>query len=214
MLCRLLLIVLINLLVPVFVHAMPAWAQVPARAVQYQREITQEAHAAYGLNAPIPVFAGQIEQESAWRPKVCSPFACGLTQFTAATAKDMARRYPSLASGDRFNPSWGIRALMLYDRELYLAMPFAKTECDRWAFAFSGYNGGPKWIARDRALCDEHGGCDSTRWFGHTELYSPRAPKYKVENRGYPRIILLRNQAHYAAWGATVACSTSRPLSR
>ncbi|MCA1571353.1 MAG: transglycosylase SLT domain-containing protein [Chloroflexi bacterium] len=34
----------------------------------------------------------QIHAESGWRPNVCSAYACGLTQFTPATEREMERR--------------------------------------------------------------------------------------------------------------------------
>lgn len=182
-----------------------AHAAVPQAALVYERSLVRETHAAYGLNGPTAVFAGQIEQESHWRPRVCSPFACGLTQFTKDTARTMGQRYADLRPVDVFNPEWAIRALVRYDSDLYDATPKMATECDNWAVTLSAYNGGLKWVARDRAMTRAHGK-DPSRWWGNVELYTPRAPKYARENRGYPRIILLTNQLHYESWGGVVEC--------
>lgn len=181
-----------------------ASAAVPAAAIPYQRTLVRESHALWGLDAPLTVFAGQIEQESHWRPKVCSAFACGLTQFTPDTAKRISLRYTDLRIGDVFNPEWAIRALIHYDHDLY-AKVVGATPCDTWAFALSAYNGGLKWVPRDKDLAQAHGK-DRNRWWGNVELYTSRAPKYAKENRGYPRLILLQNQFHYADWGEPVSC--------
>lgn len=184
--------------------ALCACAGVPASARQYQRQLTAQAHATWGLNAPTAVFAGQIETESRWRPKVCSAFACGLAQFTAATAKTISAQH-RLGVADVYNPAWAIQALVLYDHDLYAHMSFSATACDAWAFTLSAYNGGLGWVPKDRALAKQSH-ADTTRWFGAVELYTRRARAYAAENRAYPRLILLQRQAHYAAWGGLVSC--------
>lgn len=179
---------------------------VPARAAVYQRDLTREARALWGLNAPVTVFAGQIEQESHWNPRVCSPFACGLTQFTPDTARTLSHKYPdTLGLNDVFNVEWAMRALVRYDYDLFHATPRMATACDDWAVTLSAYNGGLKWVRRDQALAQAHGK-DPSRWWGNVELYTARAPKYAKENRGYPRLILLHNQLHYAGWGEPIPC--------
>lgn len=183
-------------------------AEVPREALQYQRSLTREARYAFGLNAPVPVFAGQIQQESKWNPNVCSKFACGLAQFTPATADWIAGAYSRLSSKDIFNPEWAIRALVTYDARLLTTTSMA-TPCDHWAVALSAYNGGLSWIARDRALCT--GDCQDTLWWGNVELHTARSQAAAIENRGYPRHILLVNQLVYASWGALISCSVSIP---
>lgn len=184
-------------------------AQVPAAALPYQRSLTREARAVWGLNAPVPVMAAQIQQESAWSPNVCSTFACGLAQFTPATATWISGAYPkSLADANPMNPEWALRALVQYDYRLHASVAWANTDCDRWAFALSGYNGGPGWVGRDRALCLP-GSCDAGRWWGSVELHSNRGMSAFKENRGYPRRILLQYQPLYTSWGQVVSCSVS-----
>lgn len=182
-----------------------ATAAVPPAALPYERSLIRETHAVYGLNGPVAVFAGQIEQESHWRPRVCSPFACGLTQFTAATAATMGQRYADLRPVDVYNPEWAIRALVRYDHDLYDQTPRMATECDDWAITLSAYNGGLNWTYRDQSLAHVHG-ADPRKWWGNVANWTERAPKYAAENRGYPEIILLTNQYHYADWGGEVAC--------
>ena len=47
---------------------LPARAQVPQAAQQHRALLVRTAHAAWGLDAPVAVFAAQVHQESAWRP--------------------------------------------------------------------------------------------------------------------------------------------------
>jgi soluble lytic murein transglycosylase-like protein len=183
-------------------------AQEPAAARQYQRALTREARALWGLDAPIAVMAGQIHQESAWNADAKSAYAGGLAQFTPATADWISGAYPKdLGERQPFNPAWAIRALVRYDFDLYGKQGIVPNACDRWAFALSGYNGGPGWIARDRKRCISSSGCDPKLWFGHVELHSPRSAAAFKENREYPKRILTRHQAIYARWGGTIACS-------
>lgn len=174
----------------------------PRAAVPYRSLITREAHSVYGLMAPIAMFAGQIEQESAWRPEVCSAYACGLTQFTAATAKDISRKH-DLGAPDVFNPAWAIRAMILYDADLEKSFLTVKNSSDRWAFVLSSYNGGLGNARRDQALCLGPS-CNRTLWWGHVELHSSRAAQFFRENRGYPRSILKVRQFTYTGWGGTI----------
>lgn len=191
--------------------ALPALADVPTAAIPYQRTLTREARAIWGLDAPVAVLAAQIQQESAWNPDVCSSFACGLAQFTPATAQWISGAYTKTLGANRpFSPEWAIRALARYDYDLYMSIQ-AAPDCDRWAMALSAYNGGPTWLARDRVRCDA-AACDPSRWFGQVEGYTARSRVAARENRGYPRRILLDLQATYASWGRSVICSPKSSL--
>ena len=172
--------------------------RIPANANRYRQQLTQIAQSILGLDAPLALFAGQIHQESAWRPDVCSKYACGLTQFTADTADWISSEYRDLAANNRMSPKWAITALVRYDDYLFRRADFAASDFDRWAFALAGYNGGWGWIGRDRKICKGVAGCDSTRWFGHVENHTRRAAWAKKENRHYPDVILRRWQPLYA----------------
>ena len=172
--------------------------RIPAAAVHYRQKLIQTAQNIMGLDAPIAMLAGQIHQESAWRPDVCSKYACGLTQFTADTADWISGKYSDLAANNRMSPQWAITALVRYDDYLFRRADFAASDFDRWAFALAGYNGGWGWIGRDRKICKGVAGCDSTRWFGHVENHTRRAAWAKKENRHYPDVILKRWQPLYA----------------
>lgn len=69
----------------------PASAQVPRGYAEWgemcaaiQQEVLGPYWSSYRL--------AQVEVESGWRPNVCSAYACGLTQFTPATQRDMEAR--------------------------------------------------------------------------------------------------------------------------
>lgn len=178
----------------------------PPAAEPYRRDLTREGRLQFGLEAPVATMAAQVEQESAWNPLAQSPFAQGLAQFTPSTAAWISGAYPAtLSLNQPFNPAWALRALAQYDRILYDGFPMP-LECDRWAMALAGYNGGPGWVQRDRRLCGAVGGCDPDKWFEHVELHTNRSPEAARENRGYPRRILLKLQANYLTWGRAVSC--------
>jgi membrane-bound lytic murein transglycosylase MltF len=183
-------------------------AAIPERANQYRRMLVQSAHLQFGLNAPISLFAGQVHQESGWRPAARSRFALGLAQFTPSTAKWIAGVYPgSLGPSDPMSPKWALAAMAKYNRHIYDRVRGAASECDRWAFVLSGYNGGLGWVNRDRALARQ-AGADPSRWWGHVEHHSRRAGWALKENRGHPKNIIHRWQPLYldAGWGGPAVC--------
>jgi soluble lytic murein transglycosylase-like protein len=184
-----------------FVAVQCAYAE-PVAARQYRNEVVREARLVWGLDAPVAVFGGQIEQESGWRPDVCSPYACGLTQFTPATAAWISDLY-KLGRADVFNPSWAIRAMVRYDRLLFNQFA-GDTERDRWSFALSGYNGGPGMLNREKRLCAMKNDCNAQVWVNNVAPMRVRATWAWRENRTYVETILGRRQHTYAGWGRTV----------
>lgn len=185
-----------------------AEAGVPQAAEQHRRTLVRAAHAGWGLKAPIATLAGQVHQESAWRVEARSPVgAQGLAQFMPATADWMAELYPrSLGPAQPYNPGWALRAMVAYDLWLYARNQAAASECDRWAFVLSGYNGGQGWVNRDRRLASAKG-ADQLAWFDSVERHNAgRSTANFRENRHYPRAILLRWEPLYAAagWGPGV----------
>lgn len=188
--------------------SVPAHAQtIPVAARQYQRALIANARFVWGLNAPVAVMAAQVHQESGWRADAKSKFASGLTQFTRQTADWISEKYADeLGDNEPLNPSWALRAMARYDKFLYDRQRTAVTDCDRWAFTLSAYNGGEGWVNRDRALAQRNGAMPN-RWWGHVEKHSPRAAWAFKENRDYPRRILLQRQPPYRAWGAGVDCA-------
>lgn len=178
-------------------------AEPPRAALAWRGELTRAARFVFGLDAPVAVFGAQVHQESAWRPEARSAYAGGLAQFTPDTAEWISGVY-KLGPAEPFNPSWALRALVQYDAHL-LALNGAASECDRWGFALSAYNGGQGWLNRDRRLAASRG-ADAARWFGHVERFSPRSAAAMKENRDYPRRILLKLQPRYANWGRVIDC--------
>lgn len=186
----------------------PAYADsIPRSAEQHRRTLVRAAHAEWGLDAPIATLAGQVHQESRWRADARSPVgAQGLAQFMPATADWMAQLYPNTLGGHQpFNPGWALRAMVAYDRWLYERNQ-ATSDCDRWAFVLSAYNGGQGWVIRDRALASASG-ADKLAWFDSVERFNAGRSAANIrENRHYPRAILLRWEPLYVAagWGPGV----------
>ena len=178
-------------------------ADIPQGALKHRADLTRNARAVWGLDAPVATFAGQVHQESRWRPEAVSPVgAQGIAQFMPTTADWIAEAYPALADQQPFNPGWGLRALVTYDRHLWERIK-AATPCDRMAMTLSAYNGGLGWVWRDQKLAASKG-ADSARWFDQVEQFNAgrHAAAFR-ENRGYPRLILLTFAPRYAAagWG-------------
>ena len=179
---------------------------IPDRANQYKRTLIRYAQAEFGIDAPVPMLAAQIHKESAWRKDVCSAYACGLTQFTDATAEDAGRKYPALGPADVFNPNWAIQAMVLYDSDLKQQVD-AIDECNDYGFALAMYNGGPGWIWKEKNLQEKVGERDQY-WEG-VENVSARADWAKKENRDYPRKIIFNLQELYLSdgtWGSVEVC--------
>ncbi|MCI0658880.1 MAG: transglycosylase SLT domain-containing protein, partial [Acidobacteria bacterium] len=177
---------------------------IPPAAEHYRYRLTQEVRFYMGVNEPVSRMAAQTHQESAWRAGICSRFACGLSQFTEATAKDMARMYPKDLEGRSapLDPAWALRAQVLYMNRLRAGL--ANFGEDAHAAALVGYNGGSGWLLRERKACALHtqADCDPQRWFGHVEHHCLRAKWACEENRDYPRKILFRWEPLYrkAGW--------------
>jgi len=186
----------------------PAFAQdLPRAAEQYKRDLVRVAQHGFGLNAPIATLAGQIHQESGWRPDVTSPAgAQGLAQFMPGTATWMAEIYPlSVGPAQPFNPGWSMRAMVAYNK-WHLERIQAHTHCEKWAMALAAYNGGLGWINRDKKVASASG-ADPLTWFDSVERYNAgRSAANFRENRDYPRRILERHEPMYvrAGWGAGV----------
>jgi hypothetical protein len=181
---------------------------IPPLAHKLRPDLVRSAHFVFGLAAPIPILAAQIHQESAWNPRAQSPYARGLTQFTPGTESDMNRLYGrELGAGGAWDVGWSLRAQSRYMFALEKQLGGA-TPCDAMQFALSGYNGGPGWVMRDRALA-ARGGHDPTVYDNIRPFNAGRAPQFFAENRDYPRRIVFFLQPAYAAWGPTLCLGSS-----
>lgn len=169
-------------------------------ALKYRGELTREAQFLYGLGAPVPMFAAQIEQESGWRPGITAwDNGRGLAQFMDPTADTITRLYPELGTAQPYNPSWAMRALVRYDQWLSHQVK-ADAPCDRWAASLKGYNAGVGYVQQAQRKSPAPG-----VWFDQTEYVTTKQSAKNFEySRMYPRWILLKRQKNYIGWGAIV----------
>lgn len=183
-------------------------AVVPAEAARWRAELTRQAHAQWGLDAPIPALAAQVHQESGWNPAVVSRVgAAGMAQFMPNTAIwwcDLTR--VAAAACQPTNPRWALRAMVGYDKWLFDRLASADAPyrdalegrgARLWA-TLRAYNGGlGHWQAEARQAAGPlrrqiDAACGSAR----------RAAQHCAENLSYPHRIMTVLQPRYAAWGA------------
>jgi soluble lytic murein transglycosylase-like protein len=176
-------------------------ASVPRAALPFRAGLIRTARAVWGMQAPIAAFAGQLHQESGWRPDAVSKAgAAGLAQFMPATSKWIAGLDPELKENQPFNTAWAMRALVTYDLWLFDRTPAGYSRRDRMWVALRAYNGGlGHWQAEARnaaspARADVDAACGTAK----------RARSHCKENLGYPERILVALQPRYASWGAGV----------
>ncbi|HRD35088.1 MAG TPA: transglycosylase SLT domain-containing protein [Rhodocyclaceae bacterium] len=172
--------------------------QIPPVAHRYRAELVRAAHAHFGLSAPVPVFAAQVHQESAWRHDAVSRVgAQGMAQFMPATARwwcDLHRMSP--AECQPSNPAWALRSLVGYNRWIWERVPVSHPGDRMWA-TLRAYNGGlGHWQAEARNATDNtrasiDAACGTAR----------RHVSHCRENLGYPDRIMRVLQPRYAGWG-------------
>ena len=182
----------------------------PVRAddcLPFRKLITGHAQAQYGLSAPVPMFAAQIQQESSCRPGIVSwDNGQGLAQFTGSTIDFAGKLFPDLGEPAPLNPIWAIPAMLRYDAWLKKQLQ-AATECDGWAAALKAYNAGAGYVKRAQAASTEPG-----VWFGQTEfVQTGQSAKNFEYSRMYPRKILIDRQPKFAIWGMMV-CKEEMPI--
>lgn len=174
---------------------------IPRDALVYRDNLIREARFVFGLGAPVPLMAGQVHQESGWRAGAKSAYASGLTQFTPSTAQWISKLFPELGTAAPLNPQWAIRAMVTYDNLLYKGQTQFDSECDRWAFSLSDYNGGGGRRRTRQRLSAVPGN------FTVTSIINPGISEgNQRENQEYPRRILGRWQAVYKSWGGRLVC--------
>lgn len=166
----------------------------------YRRDVMREAQAVYGPDAPSPMFLAQARQESSCRANVtASDLGRGLVQFMDGTSAQVSRLFPELGAPNPYDPRWSIRAQVRYDG--WIARKLAgRDECNRWAAALTGYNGGPGYVLQAQRASKDPG-----QWFGVTEYVPTRqSPANHEYARTYPRKILFIHQKRYATIGRVV----------
>lgn len=115
----------------------------PAGYYKYGRDCAREQQRVYGAAAWTSLMLAQIEVESAWRPLVCSPYACGLTQFTPAT--EAAVEAEAGLAGSVYDPEHACRLQAHLLKRLALqAGPVFEGFVPEWAATFRTYNGSPR----------------------------------------------------------------------
>lgn len=189
-----------RLMLLTLVASFTVFGSAPPAALKYRSILTREAHAEIGINAPIPMLAAQIEQESGWRVNVTAwDNGRGLAQFMDGTASDIARLYPELGPPMPYSPLWAIRALIKYDLHIYNRIK-GKDACQRWGAALKGYNAGYGYVLQAQKISPDPG-----IWFELTEYVKTRQSAKNFEySRLYPRWILFKRQANYDGWGQLV----------
>ncbi|WP_156173855.1 transglycosylase SLT domain-containing protein [Cupriavidus basilensis] len=193
-------IVALLILAELYLLAALACAQIPPAANQYRQAIARETAFRFGVTGPVPVVAAQIMQESKFNPLARSQVgAQGLMQFMPTTA-EWAGQAGVDGPVQPLNPQWSIRAGVWYDRWLYDRVKVAETECDRWAFALSGYNGGSGYVNKRQKLSARPGS-----WAETGQINPGIHPANQRENQAYPHQILGRWQPLFKTWGRPVA---------
>ena len=177
--------------------------EIPQAAHQHRGDLTRIARQTFGLDAPVPVFAAQLHQESGWNPTAMSPVgAKGMAQFMPATAQWWCSLNKlSAIDCQPTNPIWSLRALVGYDYWLYQRVA-GNTEFDKWWATLRSYNGGLGHWQKEAATVTpalNHAAIDAA--CGNARRSKIHCP----ENLGYPQRILNRLQQRYATWGRTVS---------
>lgn len=188
------------LLIAVASMGLSCAAQAADLCEQYRSMLTREAQAVHGINAPVPMFAGQLRQESSCRASVTAwDNGRGLAQFMDGTSAQVVRSFPELGPADPYAPRWAIRALVRYDGWIYDRVK-GDTACERWAATLKGYNAGMGYVQRAQRQSVQPG-----VWFGATEDINAGQSSQNFEySRRYPRVILFTHQRLYAHWGRAV----------
>jgi soluble lytic murein transglycosylase-like protein len=181
-----------------------ACAQVPPNAARYRADLVRQAHAQWGLDAPVAALAAQVHQESGWAPSAVSRVgAAGMAQFMPATANWWCQlnSMPADQCQPR-NPVWALQALVGYDKWLYDRTPTGYSAHDRLHVALRAYNGGlGHWQAEAKATGLSHPTVDQVAAAcGKARRHSSHCP----ENLGYPQRILVLLQPRYTTWGTGV----------
>jgi hypothetical protein len=178
----------------------------PQQMLQWRPTLVRESQAVYGLNAPVPMFAAQITQESGGVANTTAPdLGRGLAQFMDGTSQQISKLYPELGAPDPYNPKWAIRALIRYDSWLSKRVK-GKDECEVWGSALKGYNAGLGYVQRAEKKSET-----PDIWFTKTEYVpSGQSQKNFLYSQKYPRWILFKHQLHYLSWGHVV-CDVKNP---
>jgi soluble lytic murein transglycosylase-like protein len=174
--------------------------------LQYRSMLVREAQAVHGPDAPVPMFLGQLRQESSCRANITAgDSGRGLAQFMDATSRQVASKFPEIGPPAPYDPRWAIRAMVRYDGWIYRRVKGADV-CNRWGAALKGYNAGPGYVLQAQAKSTQPG-----VWFGATEFVQTRqSPENFEYSRTYPRKIIFQHQLRYVEIGTPVCLQEPR----
>ena len=177
--------------------------------------IFDEEVAAAGLIGYRSVLGGQIEQESAWRPKVVSwAGAKGLCQAIDTTVEWLGPEVDPPCD-DALDPRCCLQIQSEYMlREFSRFRLRAKTIDDLVAMALSAYNGGAGNTIKEIRRCKKsRWRCDYRSWYGNVadsrNCKSIRSVANCRENRGY-MIRIMRKESKYRRTTDFVYSQTGR----
>lgn len=174
---------------------------IPTLALVYF-PVLKEEQVKYWPEAPqVEWLAGQVEKETCitlkhskcWNPraelKTSREYGFGLGQLTVTAkfnnfeaAKTWDKGLADWKWEDRYNANYQLRALVVYMRNLNGRIKGEANEREGYAMTLSAYNGGLGGLLKDRALCGNTRGCDSSKWYGNVEHTSTKA---KTAVKGY-----------------------------
>jgi hypothetical protein len=200
-----------------------ALGQVPQNALKFAPLLKETLIKIWPTVSPRSYFAGQVEQETCvslkskkcWSPsaelRTSREYGFGLGQLTVTSRfnafNDVKKLDKDLAAWkweNRYDPTYQLRALVVYDRSIYTKLPVSIE--DKMPFTFASYNGGLGGILQDRRLCENTKGCNHNLWFGNVELTSFKskikpqgyAKSFFEINREYPRNIISVRSKKYS----------------
>lgn len=153
------------------------------------------------------VLAAQFEQEASWRCDLSSRFANGCAQFTPDTAKWASKTFcRDLGNPNTSEPEWAYTCGVRYMLWLHKRVATYRTECDRWAFALMGYNGGLGNVRKQQAATAKAG--KDAGSFQDVKRFKVRAQWAHDENMDYVERILGSRITKYNEnnYGVTVSC--------
>lgn len=185
---------------------------IPTLALAYF-PVLKEEQVKYWPEAPrIEWLAGQVEKETCitltrskcWNPKAelktSREYGFGLGQLTITAefnnfeeAKTWDKGLANWKWEDRYNANYQLRALVVYMRNLNGRIKGEATNREGYAMTLSAYNGGLGGLLKDRALCGNTRGCDSSKWYGNVEHTSTKA---KTAVKGYSKSFFETNRGY------------------
>jgi membrane-bound lytic murein transglycosylase MltF len=176
---------------------------IPPAAEQYRRQLTREVRYYWSLFERVSTFGAQIHRESYWRERAKSHVGAeGLGQIMPKTGAWLGNLYPAdLGPSPRpLDPWWNLKAMVLFDRRLYVADKEAQG-VERYAFMLARYNAGSGNIAKEQREAERRG-LDRSVWGESVETVCKRRVSACKETEDYVRAILFRFEPLYrgARW--------------